>query len=84
MRKPQEINVIIHYPTTLYGTISFAMRLAYSEPERVYDRIKHLKMSSQQKAELLSSARKKAQEYRIPDYEFYKRQAGGTIIVSSD
>ena len=44
MRKPQEINVIVHYPATLCGMVSFVKQVVYANPNLLYDRIKKKRM----------------------------------------
>lgn len=33
MRKPQDIHVIVHYPTTYYGMLSYVRRVVYADPD---------------------------------------------------
>lgn len=43
MRKLQDIQVIVHYPTTYFGMISFMKRIVYADPDLLYEKIKKSK-----------------------------------------
>ncbi len=72
MRKPQDIQVIVHYPTTYYGMISFIKRIVYADPDLLYERIKKSKHTKAKKAELMALAREEARTYARDDLVFYR------------
>lgn len=73
MRKPQEIKVVVHYPRTEYGWYSLMMRIVFSNPDLVYDRIKALKVTKKKKDELLKIARTQTEMYHDCGLNSYKR-----------
>ena len=75
MRKPQEINVIVHYPATLCGMVSFVKQVVYANPNLLYDRIKKKRMPKEEKGILLMMAREEERKYSRNDLLFYQLAA---------
>lgn len=75
MRKPQDIHVIVHYPTTYYGMLSYVRRVVYADPDLLYERIRKSKYSKAKKTELMALAREEAQTYSRDDLVFYRLAA---------
>jgi len=73
-RRAQEINVIIHYPTTYYGWLDLMRRIASIDPDRLYDAIKRAKCSSKNKALLLLQAQEYVDSYQKDVYRNYERK----------
>ena len=75
MRKPQKIEVVVHYPTTFYGMTSFAKQVVYANPDLLYDRIKKMKLPKDEKDILLAMAKEKERVYSRSDLLFYQLAA---------
>jgi len=74
-RQSQEINIIVHYPTTCYGWLDLMWRLACIEPDRLYDAIKRAKCSKANKALLLQRAQEHVDRYQKDAYRSYERHS---------
>lgn len=73
MCKPHEIGVIVHYPATFLGLVSFIKQAVYVDPGVVFDRIKSSKLPKDKKEELLALAQEEAKKYSQNDLIFYLR-----------
>lgn len=76
MRKPQEMNVIVHYPTTISGMVSLVKKVVYANPELLYDKIKRTKLPKDEKDILLAMVKEQERVYSRSDLLFYQLAAG--------
>lgn len=73
-RRAQEINVIVHYPTTYYGWLELMRRIASIDPERLYAAIKNAKCSRKNKDLLLQQAHEYVKKYQEDAFRSYERR----------
>ena len=67
--------MIVHYPATLCGMVSFVKQVVYANPNLLYDRIKKKRMPKEEKGILLMMAREEERKYSRNDLLFYQLAA---------
>ena len=67
--------MIVHYPATLCGMVSFVKQVVYANPNLLYGIINKKRMPKEEKGILLMMAREEERKYSRNDLLFYQLAA---------